>query len=934
LPQKGFALIAPRLDLGLFATLLVLASAATAGPVCAAAIAPSAATAAPSPDPTPPASPSPRPANPMPQPSGPVALPLGITLPPGLSLANAMAASQPQGYASFVKTAERQSGLIDILKKDDEVYFDLGTAQLDRPFIVAPVLASGVGAEAFAGRIYPTFLIEFHRVGKRVLWIDKNSFFSAPENSPAANSLAISVTDSVINSTPITAEDEKQGRVVISAAFFLSDFESVGKALGGADEATLLLGGPLRSGYSVDQSRSYIEKTKALPKNDEILSNLAFVGPSSDDIGGAPDSRGVRLRMHYSIVDPPAPSGYIPRLADDRVGYFISAQKRFDNDSAATPFVRYIDRWNFNNGPIVYYLTNEIPAEYKPSIRSALLEWNTAFAKVGIPNAIEVRDQPADPAWDPDDVRYSTVRWITSDQPIFTAYGPNISDPRTGEVMRVEIVIDGETMRAVKRGYTDLVVPSRSAALDAHGLPLGAAAEAAPACDETGDCDTYERDSAEMAAMGTFALRVAGAGPAATDRFAEKYLQSVVLHESGHNLGLRHNFISSNLYSLAQIHDPNFTRDHGIVGSVMGYTPINISAPGQTQGAYFQLKLGPYDEWAIRYGYEHFADVARPEDEAVRLHGIADEGSRPEYAYATDEDANGPIAIDPRVATFGLSNDPLAFDRNQLDVVANLLGRLDSSFPNSDQPFSEERLSFLTIMRSYDRAVMLAAKYIGGIYTSRDHRGQPGAEPPSSPIPRDTSRRAFALLADNVFSARALHFSPKLMSDLAPSHYLHRGVATIERPDFPLAEYVSDIQDNVMFYMFSPDVMSRVADESLKAKPGVQTMSVSDLYGWMQDAVWGDLNDNVVTIDPLHRALQRRYSNLMIAFSLAPSFVVNGLGYPADSAPLARFELRRLARRIDSALRSKRLDIATRAHLEDTQSRVHTALEPSATRGT
>jgi hypothetical protein len=858
----------------------------------------------------------------------PLPLPSGGAAPGGFG-----GLGSPQSYTAFTKTAERQSGLIDVLKKDDEIFFDLGPEQLDRPFIVAPVLASGVGEDTFAGRIFPTFLIEFHRVGKRVLWVDKNSFFSAPQNSPAANALAISVTDSVINSTPIAAEDEKTKRIVISANFFLSDFENVGKDLGSSEEATLIFGGAPRQGFTIDPTRSYIEKTKALPKNDEILANLAFVGPPADDVNAAPDSRGVRIRMHYSIVDPPAPSGYIPRLADDRVGYFISAQKHFDNDSAATPFVRYIDRWNFNNGPIVYYLTNEIPVEYKEPIRKALLEWNAAFAKIGIPNAIEVRDQPDDPNWDPDDVRYSTVRWITSDHPIFSAYGPSIADPRTGEIIRVEIVIDGETMRAVKRGYADLVVPSRATALDAHGFPAANQTDAMKNCDADGACDTYEQESSEMAAMGTFALRTAGASPEATDQFARDFLQSVVLHESGHNFGLRHNFIASNLYSLAQIHDPAFTREHGIVGSVMGYTPVNISAPGQRQGEYFQLRLGPYDQWAIRYGYEKFDHVYRPEDELVRLHGIADEGSRPQYAYATDEDANGPIAIDPRVATFGLSNDPLAFDRNQLDVVANLLGRLDNAFPNADQPYSEERLSFLTIMRSYNRAVMLATKYVGGIYTSRDHRGQPGARPPESPVPRETSRRAFELLADNVFSSRAMHFSPKLLSDLAPSHYSHRGVDSLERPDFPVEEYVADIQDNVMFAMFSPDVMSRLDDEALKASPGRKPMSLADLYGWMQASVWDDLSPSVASIDPLHRALQRRYTNLLVAFSLAPSFVVESIGYPSDAVPLARFELRRLSDRIDVALRSNRMDVPTRAHLEDLQSRVHHALDPNANRG-
>ncbi len=401
-----------------------------------------------------------------------------LLLPPGLRLGNLTGiAPSPAPYSNFIKTAQRQHGLIDILTKDDETYFDLGPGDLDHSFIIAPVLASGVGNEAFAGRVFDSFILEFKRVGKRVLWIDRNSGFSAPPGTAAANALAISVTDSVINSTPIVADDAKTGRVVVSAAFFLTDFENVAKSLGGDGPSgpLILLGGPPKAGFSVDPTKSYIERTKALPANDEILASLAFSGPPGE-VAGAPDGRGVRLRMHYSIIDAPARSTYVPRLADDRVGYFITAQKSFDNDALPTPFVRYIDRWNFNNGPIVYYLTNEIPAKYKASIRAGLLTWNDAFAKVGIPNAIEVRDQPDDPSWDPDDARYSTVRWITSDHPAFSAYGPHIADPRTGEILRVEIVIDGEALRSVIRGYVDAVKPTRSVAFDASGLPVWPAA--------------------------------------------------------------------------------------------------------------------------------------------------------------------------------------------------------------------------------------------------------------------------------------------------------------------------------------------------------------------------------------------------------------------------------------------------------------------------
>jgi hypothetical protein len=136
-----------------------------------------------------------------------------------------------------------------------------------------------------------------------------------------------------------------------------------------------------------------------------------------------------------------------------------------------------------------------------------------------------------------------------------------------------------------------------------------------------------------------------------------------------------------------------------------------------------------------------------------------------------------------------------------------------------------------------------------------------------------------------------------------------------------------------MFDLFSPDRMSRLADEPLATDRPEATMSLADLFTWMQAAVWDDLRPGTTSIDPVHRALQRRYTNLLVAFSLAPSFVVQAIGYPSDTAPLARYELRRLAGRVDAILHAGQLDVATRAHLEDVQSRVHHALDPNATRG-
>jgi hypothetical protein len=893
---------------------------------------------------TPPASPAP---GPVPSPAASPgsmrpSMPSGLSLPQLMQNALGGGGGSPQPYATFIKGAERKSGLIDILGKDDEYYLDVTADQFDHPFIVAPVLASGVGGGAFAGRIYAPFLLEFQHVGKRILWVSKNPAFTAPAGTTFANALGISTTDSVIGSTPVLAEDEAKKHFVISAGFFLTDYENVGRDLGGGGGGGLqLLLGPPRPGFGLDASRSYIEKAKALPKNDEILSNLVFTGPPAGP-SAATDGRGVRVRMHWSIAEPPS-NTYVPRFADDRVGYFITSHKDFSNDSAASPIVRYIDRWNFNNGPIVYYLTNEIPAEYKPAIRRALLAWNGAFAKAGIPNAVEVRDQPNDPSWDPDDIRYSTVRWLTSDQPQFSAYGPNISDPRTGQVIRVEVVIDGEVARSVKRGYREQVVPTRRVA-SAATVPSDDRASiaaaltgydaaqdpAAQAC--AGDCDDFMQESGDFASIGTLEQLGAGASPAQVQKYTEDWLYSVVLHEAGHNFGLRHNFASA-IYPLAKLHDRAFTERNGLVSSVMNYTPVNLSPPGKPQGDYFQMRLGPYDYWAIQYGYQQFPGVTKPSDEAVRLKRIAEESTRPEYAYATDEDANGARAVDPGVAQFLLSSDRFEFYRNQFDVVDDLVGRLDRVFPRDDRPYYEETLAFLGMQRQYQRAAALAIRYIGGLYTSRSHRGQPGGAPPFRSVSRDDQRRAFSELAQHVFSSRAMRISPTLLSNLGPSNYSGRDASLFEdRPDFPLTDYVAELQNSAMFGLFSPVVLSRIADQQLRdAHPGA-SMSEADLFGWMEAAVWNDTGKSG-SIDILQRALQRRWTDWLMAVSVAPSFIIDILGFPSDTVPLARYELRHLDGTLADAVRRGNLDVATRAHLEDLHERVHRTLDASMTRG-
>jgi hypothetical protein len=854
------------------------------------------------------------------------------------------ATATPPTYAVFAKDATVQHGVIDLLRKDEDLYFDLRAENFDRTYIVLPSIERGVGSGAFAGRVYDPIEVTFKRVGKRVLWITPNSHYVAEKGTAAANSLAISVADSVIFSSPIVAEDPSHEHTVIAPGVFMTDFENVGADLGRGAGPSLpgLLTLTVRPTFAVDTTKSYYDGSKTFPRNDEISVDLAFNGPANA-MPTVPDGRGIPIVMHYSIVAPPQRDPrFVPRYADDRVGYFITARKRFGNDATTTPFERFIDRWNLDDGPITFYLTDEIPPEYRATVRRGILAWNEAFARIGYPNAIVVKDPPTEPGWDPDDARYTTVRWITSDTPDFSAYSPHVSDPDTGQIIRASVVIDGEALRIVKTGYVNRVLPELRAHADANAYALLAAnpdqlgrallttAPPAPDAipdqqeDDVSEACAFEETSASQAALGTILLeRDPRVRPPDRDRYAQDWLFSTVLHEVGHTLGLRHNFEGSEAFTYAQLHDPAFTHAHGTTGSVMDYTPANLAAPGERQADYFPNQIGPYDRWAIEYGYRSFPNVRSSADEAIPLSRIAARSTEPGLAYGTDEDATI-FGVDPHIQPFDLSSDALAYADEQFRIDADVTGRLLQTYPGDSRSYQDLRAQLLTVLNSELRSGLIAVKYVGGIATSRAHRLQPGAPLPLTPISRAQERRAFALLDRWIFSSHAFRYPPTLLDAVPPTRYgLHWDSGGIRRADFPIREIIAEIQDDMIGELFFPPTLARIADEEVDvAHPG-QTMTLSDLFAWTNAAVYDDIG--APAIDPAHRELQRRFADLQMAIFVLPSAYLELLGVPRETQPLARSNLVKLAAKLAAAERTT-TDPGTRAHVADLLVRVRGVL--------
>jgi hypothetical protein len=933
----------------LVAASLALAAGGLGAPVLPVAPATPVASAAPvasaSPAATPTVVTSPR-AEPSTAGSPPPAALVGPGLPAALRalLPQAGASAAPaQTYAAFMRGADHQSGVIDLVRKDDQLYLDLRPENFNRPYIILPSITNGVGGDAFAGRVYDPLVVIFKRVGKRVMWVTPNTRYIADKGTSAAASLAASVADSVIQATSVIAEDPDKTHVVIEPSIFLTDFEGIGADLGKAVPPSPSLPGLLviniRPVFGVDPVKSYYLSTKGFPLNDEISVNLAFNGPANA-LPTVPDGRGIPIVVHYSIVQPPAHDpNYVPRYADDRIGYFITARKYFDDDVSTLPTQRFIDRWNLDAGPIVFTLTKEIPPIYRDTVRRGILAWNTAFAKVGYPHAIVVNDPPSDPKFDPEDARYNSVRWITSDSPGFVAISPHISDPDTGQIIRTAVVIDGEAMRAVRRGYVDRVQPvlrtQRNAflAMDQLAPPVlaspQAGGDAAVLDDDSMTCDDAEVET-NQAALGMSLLL---SSPRATlkdrEAYAQAFLYSTVMHEVGHTLGLRHNFEGSTAFTYKQLHDPAFTRLHGTTGSVMDYTPANIAAPGERQADYFPNRLGPYDFWAIQYGYVRL-HVHSSDAELPALHKIAARSTQPGLAYGTDEDATDPYAIDPRIQRNDLSSDPLAFAQEQFRIDDDLAAHLTQHYPGDTRTYQDLRQTLVSVLNNDLADTAVAAKYMGGIYTSRSHRGQPGGAAPFEEVPRAQQHRAFELIDRYILSSHALVYSPQLLNDVAPIRYgADWSTGGVRRTDFPIREVIAQIQDGALTALFNPASISRIANAAVKDPAPGRTMDLADLFEWTNAAIFDDLGAR--TIAPAHRDLQRRFADLELQIALLSSSSLAQLNVTPEIQSLARYELRKLDARLGPAYASA-TDIATKAHLDDLRSRIDAGLHPMSVR--
>lgn len=799
----------------------------------------------------------------------------------------AVRADQPASYDSFVAGLTPMRGLFPLWQKGGKLYLEIAADQFDRDFIETIVPSTGTGGPGivWGNTDYQSAnLVRFERAGSSVAILWPAPYFTSAHDPSAARAIDSSFAKSIVALAPIAAVDPASGRVIVEASSFLDDQMNLHDVLKDArsDDATQF--------YTLDRDRSYFGKTKAFADNDVIEAKQDWYSPDIRLNDAVPDPRHLLISVTYNLVRPPVDDGYVPRISDDRIGIYDDVYMTYDDDEVRTRKLRYAVRWNLRPSdpskavspathPMVFTMSDSIPERYRPAIRAAVLEWNAAFLKIGISDAVRVVDQPSDPAFDPDDARYNMLRWITEYRASFGADSQTLYDPRTGEEFRTGILISSDVPTGTYREWHDVVDPVR-----------------------------YGRSTDPM-----------------PQSFLDDAWKSVILHETGHNLGLQHNFIGSRAYTARELQDPQFTATYGIASTVMEYAPLNIWPRGTGQGTYAQTVLGPYDYHAIAWTYATIPGAATPEAEVPALEKIAAQWSDPKYRYASDEDVSWTDghAADPRVEQGILTDDPIGWCAVQLPLERGLMSGIGKMQPAVGAAFEDETNAFVGLLGRYTACAQMPARYIGGQYLSRAHRGDPKADPPVVPVPRREQYRAFAMLDRYVFAADALHFAPSLLDQLGTSEWAGYGFGDVAanrgqlqhwaydpplRHDIALGERVAALQDRVLDQLLLPPVLARIVDG--EAESGRDTMHLGDLFAWLHASVFREIGRDG-TIVPGRRALQARYAQRLAAMYAHPP-----AGLPSDARAFARAELAALAAQCAKAERAGGVtDAVVRAHL-------------------
>jgi hypothetical protein len=334
----------------------------------------------------------------------------------------------------------------------------------------------------------------------------------------------------------------------------------------------------------------------------------------------------------------------------------------------------------------------------------------------------------------------------------------------------------------------------------------------------------------------------------------------LVMHEVGHTMGLNHNMKASQIFTPEQLSNKEFIKGKALAGSIMDYVAINVTRDRTKQGQYYSPVLGPYDLWAIEFGYKDVKTKAE-------LESILALSTKPELMFGNDaDDMRSPgKAIDPRVNTGDLSNDQIRYSADRFELVNDMMKKLKAKYTKPGQSYQEMRQAFFILNGQYDQAATIVSRFIGGVYVDRAMIGQVGSTKPFTPVSYADQKRAMNTLNKYVFAPDAYKTPNELYNYLALQR---RGFNFFSSPEDPkMHERVLSSQRGVLSHILHPNTLQRIVDSQLYGN----TYSLSEYMMDLKNAVFAA--DQAGNVNTFRQNLQVEYVKMLITITTSKDYM-------------------------------------------------------------